>query len=111
MDIFDVGVRVKTLRKNHHLTQEQFAEKIDVSQHYVYEIERGLKTMSIYTLANVADALDAPIDYIVNGKIYENEDGEDFYPKDSLTMLIETIPLTKRDNVYKVLKNILPYIK
>jgi len=110
MDIFDVGVRVKTLRKKQHMTQEQFAEKIGVSQHYVYEIERGLKTMSIYTLANVADALNTPIDYIVNGKLYDG-DNTDIDTKDSLDILIETIPITKRDTVYKVMKNLLPYIK
>lgn len=110
MDIFDVGVRVKTLRKKQHMTQEQFAEKIDVSQHYVYEIERGLKTMSIYTLANVADALDTSIDYIVNGQKYDEND-KSIDTKDSLDILIETIPLTKRDTVYRVIKNILPYLR
>lgn len=54
IDIFDLGLRIRNVRKAHNLTQEQLAEKIKVSPHYVYELEHGYKSMSIYTLANIA---------------------------------------------------------
>lgn len=65
IDIFDLGLRIRNVRKAHNLTQEQLAEKIKVSPHYVYEIEHGYKSMSIYTLANIATVLDAPLDFLV----------------------------------------------
>lgn len=68
IDIFDLGLRIRNVRKAHNLTQEQLAEKIKVSPHYVYEIEHGYKSMSIYTLANIATVLDAPLDFLVFGK-------------------------------------------
>ena len=49
IDIFDLGLRIRNVRKAHNLTQEQLAEKIKVSPHYVYELEHGYKSMSIYT--------------------------------------------------------------
>ena len=112
MDIFETGVRIKNIRKMRKLTQEQLAEKINVTPHYIYEIERGYKTMSIYTLASIASVLDAPLDYIIFGKdTASGQETEDFAVKDNLDKLIETIPLTKRDNVSNVLKGLLPYIK
>lgn len=63
IDIFDLGLRIRNVRKAHNLTQEQLAEKIKVSPHYVYELEHGYKSMSIYTLANIATVLDAPLDF------------------------------------------------
>lgn len=112
MDIFETGVRIKNIRKMRKLTQEQLAEKVNVTPHYIYEIERGYKTMSIYTLASIAYALNAPLDYIIFGKeAAPEQETEDFAVKDDLDKLIETIPLTKRDNVSNVLKGLLPYIK
>lgn len=35
IDIFDLGLRIRNVRKAHNLTQEQLAEKIKVSPHYV----------------------------------------------------------------------------
>ena len=50
MDFEQIGKRIKTCRKQKHLTQEKLAECLDVSSHYIYELERGVKTMSLYTL-------------------------------------------------------------
>lgn len=112
MDIFEVGLRVKEIRKKRHFTQEQFAEKIDVSPHYVYEIERGLKTMSIYTLANIASALDVSIDYLINGTTcFPNDESTNYILKDDLDLLIDSIPKKRRNTVRNVLAALLPYIK
>lgn len=112
MDIFDTGARIKEIRKSRGLTQERLAEKINVSPHYVYEIKRGLKTMSIYTLANVAEALNVSIDYLVSGKNFYPLDGaKDYTVKDNLDLLIEKIPMRRRNSVFSILKNILPYLK
>lgn len=50
MDFEQIGMRIKACRKQKHLTQEKLAECLDVSSHYIYELERGVKTMSLYTL-------------------------------------------------------------
>lgn len=112
MDIFEVGIRIREIRKMRRMTQEQLAEKTKLTSHYVYEIEHGIKTMSIYTLANIAQALDAPLDYIVFGKRPETDSiSRDFQIKDDLDHIVETIPLEKRNTAGKILKVILPHIK
>lgn len=62
-----IGKRIKELRKQQNLTQEQLAELADISTHYVYEIEAGLKTMSCPILAAVACSLHTSADYLLFG--------------------------------------------
>ena len=54
LNIKEIGQRVKLLRNQQNLTQEQLAELAGISTHYVYEIEAGLKTMSCPILAAIA---------------------------------------------------------
>ena len=54
MDFEQIGMRIKACRKQKHLTQEKLAECLDVSSHYIYELERGVKTMSLYTLNDLS---------------------------------------------------------
>lgn len=108
IDIFDLGLRIRNVRKAHNLTQEQLAEKIKVSPHYVYELEHGYKSMSIYTLANIATVLDAPLDFLVFGKEpATTPENKDYITHDDLDRLVESIPLYKRDSAYSALKNLL----
>lgn len=65
MDLIEIGKRIKAERKSKNLSQERLAEEINVTPHYIYEIERGLKTMSLETLINLSKALDVTTDYIL----------------------------------------------
>ncbi len=53
IDLIGIGKRVKTARTEHKLTREKLAEIVNVTPHYIYEIERGMKAMSLETLANI----------------------------------------------------------
>ena len=61
MDFEQIGMRIKACRKQKHLTQEKLAECLDVSSHYIYELERGVKTMSLYTLNDLSTCLEVTI--------------------------------------------------
>ena len=61
MDFEQIGMRIKACRKQKHLTQEKLAECLDVSSHYIYELERGVKTMSLYTLNDLSTCLEVPV--------------------------------------------------
>ena len=112
MDIFEIGSRIQKLRKSRGMTQEQFAELIDKSTHYVYEIEHGLKNMSIYTLATIASALNVSLDYIVFGVVPQlDKETMDIIANDDLDHLVESVPLMKRDAVKNILKTVLQYMK
>ena len=109
MDFELIGARIKKCRRQRHWTQEQFAEIIDVSPHYIYEIERGSKTMSIYTLDSVARNLGVSIDYLIYG-ILPCSPVQQNVP-DKLSLLVETIPTKRRNSVAAIIKSILPYVK
>lgn len=110
MDFEQIGRRVKNSRRKKHLTQEKFAEIIDVSPHYIYEIERGSKSMSLYTLDSVATNLGVSTDYLLYGCISHHKDGSRKEP-DELTVLVDAIPSQKRKSVARIIESILPYIK
>ncbi len=51
------GIRVKELRKNRGLSQEELAEKTDISSKYLSRVEMGQHFPSIDTLESLAKAL------------------------------------------------------
>ena len=77
MQKLTMGDRIKESRKKLGLTQEQLAEKIDVSLTYVSELERGLKMPSMQLFIKLIEVLDASADYLLKdtvsaGKAYGN---------------------------------------
>lgn len=68
-----IGEQVKRAREQASLTQEQMAERIDVSPQYVSDLERGVVGISIATLKRLCVELAIPSDQILFGKCPENE--------------------------------------
>lgn len=58
----NVGLQIRSLRKTKGLTQEELAEKADLSYKYIGELERGQVNVSIDSLQKIADALGKEID-------------------------------------------------
>ena len=88
MDFEQIGMRIKACRKQKHLTQEKLAECLDVSSHYIYELERGVKTMSLYTLNDLSTCLEVSSDYLLYGK--DNTDSNPI-PEDALSVMIKDL--------------------
>lgn len=72
MNYIDLGHRVRSLRKKQNLTQEQLAERIDVSASFMGHIERGSRVASLETLVKLCDALDTSPDYLLSASIAAN---------------------------------------
>ena len=51
------GKRVKTLRKQHQMTQEKLAECADITVNHLYRIEHGRSAASIDVVERLAYAL------------------------------------------------------
>lgn len=51
------GRNVRSLRKQRHLTQEELAALCHVHQHYISDIERGVRNVSLRVVETVARAL------------------------------------------------------
>lgn len=67
-----IGEQIKSAREQSKLTQEQFAERIDVSPQYVSDLERGVVGVSITTLKRVCTVLGVSSDQILFGSETEN---------------------------------------
>ncbi len=107
MDIKKLGIRIKQCRKSQNLTQEKLAELIDVSPHYIYEIEKGLKCMSLPTLIDISYILNISTDYLLFGEQHYSENVK----VDALDHVINDIPPEKRKNISEVINLLLPYLK
>lgn len=62
-----MGERMKTQRKLMHLTQEQMAERLDISIKHYSEAERGIIGLSVENLIKVSEILGVSLDYLLKG--------------------------------------------
>ena len=67
-DLKEIGVRIAERRKELKLTQEQTAERMNVSIQMISNIERGNKAIKIDNLLKLCDILKTSTDYILTGK-------------------------------------------
>lgn len=52
-----LGERIRSLRKEQHISQERLAELADLNLSYLSEIERGLANVSLGVVDSIAEAL------------------------------------------------------
>ena len=106
MNLTEIGQRIKLRRIHLKLTQEALSEMMDVSPHYIYEIERGTKQMSLNVLEKLATSLNMSTDYILFGR-----QPKCTIPADHLDTLLETISAKNRDTIEKILFLLIPRLK
>jgi DNA-binding XRE family transcriptional regulator len=56
-----VGRQIESLRKERGLTQEEFAQKLNISQQVISRVESGRQNISLLTLKNIAATLHAKV--------------------------------------------------
>lgn len=64
----EIGTRIVQLRKEHHMTQEQLAEALDISIKHCSCVERGVSSLSLERFIDLCDILDTNLDYLIRGK-------------------------------------------
>lgn len=67
------GRRIKQLRLSNGLTQEQLAEKMNVTSTYIVKIENSHRTGSIEFSVELADCFGVSLDYLLLGEEVENK--------------------------------------
>ncbi|WP_251548175.1 helix-turn-helix domain-containing protein [Limosilactobacillus caecicola] len=66
MSKFKIGQRIKSRRQDLHLTQEQLAEKSNLSVNFISQLEREEKNnISLRKLSDIATALNLPINDLI----------------------------------------------
>ncbi len=67
LDYTIIGERLKKTRLEKQMTQENLAEKIDVSVAFLSRIERGLSHINLKRLNQICEILGVSEGYILNG--------------------------------------------
>lgn len=68
----EIGKRIQKMRLKAEITQEQFAEMLDVSNQFISDLERGITGASLVTLVEISRILCVPTDYLLKGESPDN---------------------------------------
>ena len=63
----ETGKRIQFLRKQKGLSQEELADKLNVSSNTVAKIECGLRRPSVDFVVDLVNFFDTTVDYIILG--------------------------------------------
>ena len=65
MDYEIMGRNIARIRNKNHLTQEQLAERINISTVFVSQIETAVRKPSLETIYNISLALNTTVDTLI----------------------------------------------
>ena len=101
-----LGKNIKYYRKQKKITQEQLAEKLDLSVGFISQIERGITKMSLDTLIDLCNTLDCSAGDILDNSQTERHDKafDDFFS------LYEKLPKREQNLFYYMLKAYLEHL-
>lgn len=68
-----IGDRIKSARRARGYTQEQLAEKLDVTVGYVSQVERGITKISLDLLAKISELLECDISMLISGSVVASD--------------------------------------
>ena len=73
-DISEMGKRIQSLRQSRGLTQEQLAERLNISTVHLAKIEIGSRSCSLNILIAFTSFFHVSLDYLVFGKMYSDNE-------------------------------------
>lgn len=95
----EIGQRIKQIRKEKKIPQEQLAEMIDITPNYLSALERGAYNIKLDTLVQIIDCLDCTADDIFRDVIkngYQNRTSR-------LADQIAELPVEEQQRICEVL--------
>lgn len=95
MEKVALGNRLKDARIRKGYTQQALAERIDIADMYLSEIERGVKTPSLNIFIKMIKELDVSADYILRDELPSGKD----YVYDEITKKLEGLTPKQRKAV------------
>ena len=94
-----IGKRVRETRTQQKLSQQQLAEKADLSVCYISHIENGRKQASLSALINIANALGITVDELLSGnQLYNPTD----YQTD-IDLIMDDCSLLERRIIFELI--------
>ena len=100
LDYTIIGERLKKARLEKHLTQEQLAEKLDVSVAFLSRAERGDVKINLSRISQLCDLLDISISNVLTGTASNSKD----YLSEDFSNLLKNCPPEKLKLIYDIAK-------
>lgn len=95
----NIGRRIREARTKRGMTQEQLAERTDITIVYLSELERGLKLPSLTVFVSIAETLHVSTDSLLRDDL---ESGKE-YIYDDLTKKLERLSPKQRVAVSEII--------
>lgn len=110
----DLGIKIKSLRLQCNLTQEELADRCELTKGYISQLENDLTSPSIATLVDILNALGSDLKEFFNETIEDQfvftED--DFIVKDNEDHQITwLVPNSQKNEMEPILVTINPHTK
>ena len=102
IDYSVIGSRIKQAILAKNMTQEDLADKIDISVAFLSRVERGNSHINLKRLNQLCDLLDVSEGYLLNGASSSSEN----YLDKEFTDLIKSVSPEKQKLIYNVAKTI-----
>ena len=102
IDYSIIGSRIKQARLAKNMTQEDLADKIDISVAFLSRVERGNSHINLKRLNQLCDLLDVWVGFLLNGASSSSEN----YLDKEFTDLIKSVSPEKQKLIYNVAKTI-----
>lgn len=68
MDYYEIGQRIRKYRKAYNLSQEQLADRVQISTTHMSHIETGNTKLSLAVLVKIAEVLSVQTDALIYDK-------------------------------------------
>lgn len=95
-----IGKRIQDERKKAKITQEELAERIDVSIGYVSQIERGFTKVNLNMLSKICTELNCDIAYIITGTAVNHSS----YLNEEIMNKISTLSNVQKQMVLEIIE-------
>lgn len=93
-----IGRRIKTARIEHNLTQEELADKINVSVAFMSRLERGNSKINLKRLTQIAETLGVSPGYLLTGSNTTSKD----YLKEDFKQILEKCTPQQQKLIYEI---------
>lgn len=103
LDFAVIGNRLKKIRIEKNLTQENLAEQLNLSVAFLSRIERGISHINLKRLSQICSILNVSEGYILNG----TSSTSDQYLISEFNDILSTCSPEKQKLIYKIAKTII----
>lgn len=104
-----IGENIRALRRDRGLSQEQLALRADINASYMGQVERGEKNPTIDVLGKISQALQIPLEKIVQLDHSSSSLAESDGYADKIAHQINGLSLKEQEAVYKFVKQLVQF--